>query len=113
MADTSPRIPPQNTEAERALLGSIMLKPDGIHEVTDLISPDSFYTEKNRVVYRAMVDLATAGSPIDLLSVANRLKELGQLEKAGGNSYLGELVSVVPTSANLKYYGEIVQKKAM
>ncbi len=111
MAET--RIPPQNIEAERALLGSIMLKPDVIHEVTDLLSPDSFYVEKHRVIYRTMLDLAASGSPIDLLSTANRLKELNDLERAGGNSYLAELVSVVPTSANLKYYAEIVQKKAM
>ncbi len=107
------RIPPQNIEAERALLGSIMLKPDAIHEITDLLSPDSFYVEKHRVIYRTMLDLAVSGSPIDLLSTANRLKELNDLERAGGNSYLAELVSVVPTSANLKYYAEIVQKKAM
>lgn len=113
MADSILRIPPQSTEAERALLGSIMLKPDGIHEVTDLISPDSFYVEKHRIIYRAFVDLATTGSPIDLLSAANRLKEVNDLERVGGNSYLAELVSAVPTSANLKYYAEIVQKKAI
>jgi replicative DNA helicase len=113
MANPGSRIPPQNIEAERALLGSILLKPDGIHEVTDLVSPDSFYVEKHRTIFRAMLDLAGSGSPIDLLSTANRLKELQELERAGGNAYLAELVSVVPTSANLKYYGEIVQKKAM
>src|SRR3989344_468098 len=107
------RIPPQNVEAERALLGSIMLKPDAIHEVTDIVSSDSFYVEKHRTIFRAMLDLASAGSPIDLLSVANRLKDLGELERAGGNAHLAELVSAVPTSANLKYYAEIVQKKAM
>lgn len=107
------RIPPQNIEAERALLGSILLKPDGIHEVTDLLSADSFYVERHRVIFRSMLDLANSGSPIDLLSTANRLKELSDLERAGGNAYLAELVSVVPTSANLKYYAEIVQKKAM
>lgn len=111
MADT--RLPPQSIDAERALLGSIMLKPDGIHEVTDLVSADSFYVEKHRIIFRAMIDLAGAGNPIDLLSVASRLKDLNDLERAGGNSYLAELVSVVPTSANLKYYAEIVQKKAM
>ena len=109
----NPRIPPQSTDAERALLGSIMLKPDGIHEVTDIVSADSFYIEKHRIIFRVMLDLVGSGNPIDLLSTANRLKELGELERAGGNSYLAELVSAVPTSANLKYYGEIVQKKGM
>ena len=90
-----------------------MLKADAIHEVTDTISSDSFYAEKHRAVYRAMVSLLSAGSPIDLLSVANCLKEQGELERAGGNAYLAELVNAVPTSANIKYYAEIVQKKAM
>jgi len=113
MVGIQPRIPPQSIDAEKALLGSLMLKPDGIHEVTDIVSGDSFYVEKHRVIFRAMIDLATAGNPIDLLSTANRLKEVGNLEKSGGNSYLADLVSAVPTSANLKYYAEIVQKKAM
>ncbi|MES2135231.1 MAG: replicative DNA helicase [Patescibacteria group bacterium] len=113
MANPGTRIPPQSTDAERALLGSVMLKPDAIHEITDFVSADSFYVEKHRVIYRAFTDLATGGNPIDLLSTANRLKETNDLERAGGNSYLAELVSAVPSSANLKYYAEIVQKKSM
>jgi replicative DNA helicase len=108
-----PRIPPQSLEAERALLGSIMLKSDAIHEVTDIVSTDSFYVERHRIIFRAFMDLASGGNPIDLLSTADRLKEMKELDRAGGNSYLAELVSAVPTSANLKYYAEIVQKKAM
>lgn len=111
MADA--RIPPQSIDAERALLGAIMLKPDAIHEVSDIVSADSFYVEKHRIIYRAMTDLAGSGNPIDLLSVTNRLKEMNELDRAGGGSYTAELVSAVPTSANLKYYAEIVQKKAM
>ncbi|MBX9765321.1 replicative DNA helicase [Patescibacteria group bacterium] len=108
-----PRIPPQSLDAERALLGSIMLKADAIHEVTDIVSTDSFYVERHRIIFRAFMDLASGGNPIDLLSTASRLKDMKELDRAGGNSYLAELVSAVPTSANLKYYAEIVQKKAM
>jgi replicative DNA helicase len=107
------RIPPQSLDAERALLGAIMLKSDAIHEVADIVSSDSFYAEKHRVIYRSMVSLSTSGSPIDLLSLANKLKEQNELDRAGGNSYLAELVSAVPTSANLKHYAQIVQKKSM
>lgn len=107
------RIPPQSLEAERALLGALMLRPDGIHEVSDLITSDSFYAEKHRAVYRAMVALSTAGSPIDLLSVTNYLVEHQELERAGGRTYLAELVGAVPTTANLKHYAEIVQKKSI
>ena len=107
------RIPPQSLEAERALLGGVMLRPDAIHEVTDLVSSESFYAEKHRAIYRSFIALAAGGSPIDLLSVANYLKEQNELERAGGNGYLADLVSAVPTSANIKYYAEIVQKKSM
>jgi replicative DNA helicase len=111
MADV--RIPPQATDAERALLGALMLKADAIHEISDVVSADSFYIEKHRLIFRAMTDLATSGNPIDLLTVASRLKEMDELQRSGGNSYLAELVSAVPTSANIKYYAELVQKKAM
>ncbi|MEK7613873.1 MAG: replicative DNA helicase [Patescibacteria group bacterium] len=107
------RVPPQNLEAERALLGSIMLKSEAVYDAIDLISAESFYIEKHRAIFRAMIDLMSGSNPIDLLSVANRLKEINELDRVGGNAYLAELVGMVPSSANLKYYAEIVQKKAM
>ena len=107
------RVPPQNIEAEQALLGSIMLKSDAIHDATDIITPESFYVNKHRVIFRAVLDLMNGGNPIDLLSLANRLKDTGELEQVGGNAHLAELVGNVPSSANLKYYAEIVQKKSM
>ena len=114
MADPlSKRVPPQNIEAEQALLGSIMLKEGAMYDASDYISADSFYVEKHRVIFRAMLDLANGSNPIDMLSVANRLKEVNELDHVGGNSYLAELVGTVPSAANLKYYAEIVQKKAM
>ena len=114
MADPlASRIPPQNIEAERALLGSIMLMKEALYDASDYISADSFYVEKHRTIFRAMLDLANSSSPIDLLSVANRLKELKELDKIGGNGFLAEIIGSVPSAANLKYYAEIVQKKAM
>ncbi len=109
----SARTPPQALDAERALLGAVMLKPDAIHEISDVVTSESFYAEKHRAIYRAFIALAAASSPIDLLSVATYLKEHSELERSGGNAYLAELVSSVPTSANSKYYAQIVQKKAM
>lgn len=107
------RIPPQNIDAEKALLGSIMLKEGAMYDAADYVSADSFYVEKHRTIYRAMLELTTASSPIDLLSVGNRLKETKDLEHIGGNAYLAELVGTVPSAANLKHYAEVVQKKAM
>jgi replicative DNA helicase len=68
------RIPPQDLEAEKALLGSIMLSPETIHDVTEFVSKESFYSEKHRLVFEAMVDLSNHREPIDLISVSNKLK---------------------------------------
>ncbi len=107
------RIPPQSLDAEMALLGSIMLRPDSLYDINDIVSADSFYSEKHRVIFETMLDLFNKRSPIDLLSVSNKLKEKGWLDQVGGNTYLTELVNVVPSSSNIKYYAEIVQKKHM
>lgn len=107
------RIPPQNLDAESALLGSVMQRPDAMYEILDVISPESFYAEKHRIIFTAIVDLYKKGNPIDLLSVSSRLKEKGDLERIGGSTYLAELVNNVPSASNAKHYAEIVQKKFM
>ncbi len=112
MADNTKelRVPPQNIDSERALLGSIMLKPEFMHDVIDLISPNSFYVEKHNLIYEAMLKLFQKTEPIDLLSVSSKLKDLEKLEKAGGQSYLTELVNTVPSASNAKYYAELVYR---
>lgn len=110
---SSLKIPPQSLDAEMALLGSIMLRPDAINEILDFTSPESFYAEKHRTIYKSMVELFGKSTPIDLLSLSTKLVEQSQLDRIGGNSYLAELVSVVPSSAHIKHYAEIVQKKYM
>ncbi len=107
------RIPPQNLESEKALLGSIMLRPEGMHEIIDLVSSESFYAERHRIIFRAMFELMGASSPIDQLSVSTHLTERKQLEQAGGKSYLLELVNSTPSASNLKYYAQVVHRKAM
>jgi len=107
------RIPPQNIEAESALLGSIMLRPEAINEVFDFVRADSFYSEKHKIVFQTMLELFSKSTPIDLLSVSSRLQERGLLEQIGGSSFLAELVQGVPSSTNAKHYSEIVQKKHM
>ena len=107
------RIPPQNIDSEKALLGSIMLKPEAMHEVIDMVKPDSFYGEKHRIIYNSMLELFEKNEPIDILSLSSKLKEKKQFEQVGGGSYLTELVNFVPSAANIKHYAEIVQKKFM
>jgi replicative DNA helicase len=108
---TNVRIPPQSIPSEQAVLGSIMLRKDAIHEVEDIINPDSFYVEKHKLIFRAMLDLFLKNEPIDMLSLSTKLSEQKLLETIGGNSYLAEIVNGVPSSTNVKYYAEIVQKK--
>lgn len=105
------RIPPQNIPSEQAVLGSIMLRKDAMHEVEDLLIPDSFYAEKHKIIFRAMLDLSAKNEPIDMLSLSSKLKEQKMLEKVGGNQYLAEIVNTVPSSTNVKHYADIVQKK--
>ncbi len=107
------KIPPQANESERAVLGAVMIRPEAMYEILDIIRPESFYAERHRKIYDTMLELHTQGKPIDILSLSNRLKERGMLEQVGGKSYLAELTEQVPSSANVKHYAEIVQKKAM
>lgn len=105
------RVPPQNVDAERALLGSVMIKPEAIHDISDLINDDSFYVEKHRMIFRVMLELSARREPIDLLSVSARLNEKKQLDDVGANAYLAELVSFVPSASNAKHYAEIIRRK--
>jgi replicative DNA helicase len=107
------RIPPQSLEAEMALLGSVMLRPDAIYEVMDLVAPNSFYFEKHRIIFETMLELFGKRTPIDHLSLSSRLKEKDMLERVGGITFLTELTSLVPSSANIKHYAEIIRKKFM
>ncbi|MFA5095151.1 MAG: replicative DNA helicase [Candidatus Paceibacterota bacterium] len=108
---TDVRIPPQSIPSEQAVLGSIMLRKEAMHEVEDIIGPDSFYVEKNKIIFKAMLDLSLKNEPIDMLSLSTKLSEQKALERIGGNEYLTELVNIVPSSTNVKHYAEIVQKK--
>lgn len=107
------RVPPHNIEAERALLGAVILKPEAMHDVSADIRPESFYTDKHREIYRAIFEIFKKGDPIDLLSVSTKLKSNGQLERIGGASYLAELIEVVPAAGNAAYYASEVHNKSM
>ncbi|MFA7216855.1 MAG: replicative DNA helicase [Candidatus Paceibacterota bacterium] len=107
------RIPPQNLEAEMALLGSIMLRPESLYEIIDIVSGESFYSEKHRIIFESMMELFSKHQPIDLLSVSTKLTEKGWIDQIGGNTYLTEVVHTVPSASNILYYAQIIQKKHM
>ncbi len=108
---TATRMPPQDLEAEKCVLGSLMLDSAAAYIIEDLLTQDDFYSEKHRIIYRAMLDLYEKKEPIDILSVSSRLKEKKQLENIGGRSYLTETINTVPNASNAKHYAEIVHKK--
>ena len=115
MADTSLtklRTPPQSTDAERALLGAIMLRPEVMHDVSTIIFPESFYAEKHREIFRAIISIFSKGNPIDLLSVTHYLTDKNTLDRVGGASYVTELIENVPAAGNAHYYAQIVEQKA-
>lgn len=105
------RVPPQNIDSEKAVLGSIMLRKDAIHEVEDILTPDSFYAEKHKIIFQAMLELFQKNEPIDMLSLSTKLNEKKLIDNIGGNQYLAEIVNIVPSSTNIKHYANIVQKK--
>jgi replicative DNA helicase len=105
------RIPPQNLDAEKAVLGSLLLRKDSLAEIEDIINGDSFYAEKHKKIFDTMLELFLKNEPIDMLSLSTKLNEKKLLESIGGNQYLAELVNTVPSSSNIKYYANIVAKK--
>lgn len=107
------RVPPQNIDAEMALLGSIMLRPLGLNEIMDSVHSDSFYVEKHRLIFQAMMELSRKNEPIDLVSMTALLREQGHLDSIGGPSFLSELIGGVPTSTNIEHYGKLVARKAL
>ena len=105
------RIPPHNIEAEKSLLGSLMLNPNAINRVIDTIQPDDFYHENHRIIFEIIASLFEKNYPIDVLSVSSRLKDKNSFDKIGGHTYLTQLINTVPSAANAKYYSELVHKK--
>ncbi len=107
------KLPPQNLDAEQAVLGAILIENDAINKVVDILSPDDFYKEAHRRVYSAMIEMSEAREPIDLVTLTNVLRGSTSLESVGGAAYLSTLVSIVPTAANVKNHARIVREKAI
>ncbi len=107
------RTPPQNIDAEKALLGSIMLRPVSILEIVDLISEDDFYVQKHKLIFRSMIELSRIGDPIDLVSVAEKMRSMDILEQGGGISYLNDVANTVPNATNIDYYAKTVHEKSV
>ena len=112
IALTPGRVPPNDLDAEVSVLGSILVDPLSIAKVLQFLHPEDFYRENNGQVYRAALDLFAAGEPIDNVTLAAQLQTLGVLERIGGRAQLASMQGLVPTAANIEYYGRIVKEKA-
>ena len=106
-------MPPQNVDAEMSVLGSILIDPDAIAEVTDKIRTEDFYDQKHGLIFEAMLRLYAVSKPIDLLTLSEELERKKELELVGGKKYLVELTDYVPSAANVVSYAEIVSNTSM
>ncbi len=105
--------PPQNIDAEASLLGAILIDGDAIVKIADALSAEDFYDPRHRRIYEAAFYLYEKRSPIDVLTLSDRLKASGALEMIGGASYLTELTNFVPTASHVEQYAEIVAQKSL
>jgi replicative DNA helicase len=106
------RLPPQNVEAEEAVLGALLIDPDAIIRVATIIKPDDFYREKHGWIYDAAMALHERREPIDFLTVCDELERRGQLHEVGGAAFISTLINVVPTSIHAEHYAHIVERTA-
>ena len=102
------KLPPHNLDAEAAVLGSILIDPDCLLELTPFLRPEDFYRMAHRWVYEALVAMAERGEPVDFLTVASEMTRRGQLAEIGGEPALVQMINEVPTSVNAEHYGRLV-----
>ncbi len=108
------KLPPQNLEAEESVLGGILLDNDACNRAIEAqLRPEDFYREGHRKIYTAVLDLNEQGTPVDAVTLAEALRQRGQLQEIGGAPFIAELTSRVPTAANVSYYARIVKEKAL
>ncbi|QMU08748.1 replicative DNA helicase [Levilactobacillus suantsaii] len=105
--------PPQNLEAEKAVLGAIFLSTDALVDALEVLTPEDFYRREHQIIFQAMVDLNDRDEAIDVVTITDLLTAKNELDDVGGVSYIAELASSVPTAANATYYAKIVQNKAV
>ncbi len=105
-------LPPQSIEAEESLLSAILVDNNTLLDVVEILSADDFYRTAHQKIFAAIIDLFDNGEPVDLVTLANNLKERGHIEAVGGASYLAQLVDAVPLAVNAQHYAKIIADKA-
>ena len=106
------RVPPHSIEAEQSVVGAMLMDRDAITVAAEIICGDDFYQKAYGVIFDSVVELFNEGKPVDLITLQNRLREKAVPEEISSLEFVRDLVTAVPTSANVKYYAEIVSEKA-
>ena len=106
-------VPPNAPDAEKTVIGALLLDPEAIIKVSDFLRADDFYDPTLRLIYQAMMDLYQAHEPIDFITVSTRLQSTAKVQDLGGSAFLAELAAAVPTSSHVYQYGQIVKSKAL
>ncbi len=104
------KTPPQNLEAEKAVLGSILIDSQSLTKISDLLRPDSFYDLRHQIIFQNIISLYKEGKAVDVLTLTNELKKDKKLKQIGGSAYLSELISEVPTTTNIENYADIIRE---
>ncbi|MGV3487748.1 MAG: replicative DNA helicase [Tuberibacillus sp.] len=107
------RTPPQNIEAEQAVLGAIFLEPQALATASETLLPDDFYRTSHQRIYQVMLDLSERGEPVDVVTVTSELRNQNLLDEVGGLDYISELANSAPTAANIEFYSQIVEEKSL
>ena len=107
------RVPPQNIEAEQAVIGGMLIEKEAISKVAEFLKADDFYREAHRLIFEAMLELFNKNEAVDLVTVTEVLRKNDKLEAVGGIAYITSLANSVPTAANINYHGKIVEEKAL
>ncbi len=107
------KTPPHSLEAEKTVLGGILVNNENLNVVLSIISPEDFYKESNQKIINKIIALVDKGLPVDLLSLSEELQRAGILDEVGGASYLSSLMDGVPKSLNVEYYAQIIKEKAL
>lgn len=111
--DPGDRLPPQDVHAEQSVLGSMLLTKDAIADTVEVLRGVDFYRPAHESIFEAILDLYGRGEPVDAVTVADELTKRGQLSRVGGQAFLHQLISSVPTAANAGFYAQIVAERAV
>ena len=111
--NSSKRLPPHNLDAEKAVLGAILINPISMNRVVEILETDYFYSPSNRLIYDAMLTLYNQNKPVDALSVSDYFQSKNQLDNIGGAEYLSDLMADTILSSNIEYYANIIKENSI